>query len=385
MAALDPWTLWMANTAILLFAAGVWAVLGGFYRIAPGAAAFFFASQWLALPALPCHGCGPPWPGAWLPIWVQALCGLLALGLLAAGVRRLLKLPARRWLAGLILALGAAALLSGVLGQETLSLRMALLGMALAGALSGLMLWRGTAGAAEHGPWQAALCLPFLAISLLTLLMALFQPVYHVPGVATQLLPVALHVWIPLSLMALAVRRLWLRIAHLARHDSLTGALNRRALDELLARARARLRRGQGFAWIVLDVDHFKQINDELGHAGGDAALRHITRLLMEECREPDAVLRLGGEEFGLLLPGCDLAGATTLATRLRQRLMERPLQWEGRSLALQASFGVCQAQPALDAGDDSEALLQRSDALLYQAKALGRNRVITELGEAPA
>lgn len=385
MPALDPWTLWMANTAILLFAAGVWAVLGGFYRIAPGAAAFFFASQWLALPALPCHGCGPPWPGAWLPIWVQALCGLLALGLLAAGVRRLLKLPARRWLAGLILALGAAALLSGVLGQETLSLRMALLGMALAGALSGLMLWRGTAGAAEHGPWQAALCLPFLAISLLTLLMALFQPVYHVPGVATQLLPVALHVWIPLSLMALAVRRLWLRIAHLARHDSLTGALNRRALDELLARARARLRRGQGFAWIVLDVDHFKQINDELGHAGGDAALRHITRLLMEECREPDAVLRLGGEEFGLLLPGSDLAGATALATRLHQRLMERPLQWEGRSLALQASFGVCQAQPALDAGDDSEALLQRSDALLYQAKALGRNRVITELGEAPA
>lgn len=385
MAALDPWTLWMANTAILLFAAGVWAVLGGFYRIAPSAAAFFFASQWMALPALPCQGCGPPWPGAWLPVWLLALCGLLSLGLLAAGVSRLLKLRAQRRLAGPALALGAAALLSGVLGQETLSLRMALLGMALAGALNGLMLWRGTAGAHEHWPWRTALCLPYLAISLLTLLMALFQPAYHVPGLATQLLPVALHVWIPLSLMALAVRRLWLRIAHLARHDSLTGALNRRALDELLARARARLRRGQSFAWIVLDVDHFKQINDELGHAGGDAALRHIARLLMEECREPDAVLRLGGEEFGLLLPGCDLAGATTLATRLRRRILERPLQWEGRSVVLQASFGVSQARPELDAGDSSDALLQRSDALLYQAKASGRNCVVTEQGEVPA
>jgi diguanylate cyclase (GGDEF)-like protein len=372
-------TLWMADAAILVFGALVWAMLGGFYRIAPRAAALFCAGQFLALPSLPCDGCGAPWPGIWLPVWMPALLSLLSLTMVAAGVRRLLRVPVQRRHNLLAAALAGATALSGLLGTTELTMQIAQGAVALVTAFAGVLLLRGTADAREHRLGRLALCLPFLLMTLTASLVALRGTTLHAQGTVGQLLPLALHLWIPLSLMVLAVHRLWLRIDHLARHDPLTGALNRRALKDVLGQAQARLRRGQPFAWIALDIDHFKRINDELGHAAGDAALRHVAELLRTECRGVDAVARLGGEEFGVLLAGGDLDAATALAERLRQRFHEKPLQWQGRSWPMAASFGVTQARPGDAEDEGSEALLQRTDALLYRAKTNGRDCVIRD------
>ena len=379
MPALDPMTLWMADAAILVFGAMVWAMLGGFYRIAPRAALLFCTGQLLALPSLPCDGCSAPWPGLWLDNWVLALLSLLSLIATAAGVRRLLRVPVQRGLGPAAALLVAVCLAGGLLGSGPLALSISQAGVTLVAALSAAMLWRGTADAGEHRLGRLALVLPFLLMALTAALFGLRGTTLRAQGSFGQLLPLALHVWIPLSLMVLAVRRLWLRIDHLARHDPLTGALNRRALKDLLAQARARLRRGEPFAWIAMDIDHFKRINDELGHAAGDAALRHVAELLRQECRGVDVVARLGGEEFGVLLAGSRLAAATALAERLRRRLHEMPLQWEGRSWPLCASFGVTQAGPGDAEDENGEALLQRADALLYRAKTAGRDCVMQD------
>lgn len=377
MLKLDPLTLWMANSLILAFAALVWAMLGGFYRIAPRATWLFCATAVLGIPALPCAGCAPHWAGALSPDWLRALFALLSMILLERGCRRLLHAPPQPKLP---LAAGAAAVLGLVLalaGAEVLAWRVLAAAVTVLAVASTVLLYRGTEDARQLRAARWALCLPIAGIAVDFAFATLAGHPPRRNHVFSQLLPVALELWISLSLMALAVRRLWQRIDHLARHDPLTGLLNRRALMEALAQAQARRRRGLPFSWIVVDIDHFKQINDALGHAAGDAALCQVAELLRSECRSSDALARLGGEEFGLLLPGSTLADAQALAERLRLRLHAAPLQWEGKTWPLRASFGVTLTRE----GDDEagEALLQRADALLYRAKAAGRDRVLAD------
>ena len=172
----------------------------------------------------------------------------------------------------------------------------------------------------------------------------------------------------------LSVIQLKERHRDLAAHDGLTGLFNRRAFDDYLARAIAREdRQGGRFALLLLDLDHFKKLNDTYGHPAGDAALVAAAHLLERMLRKGDLAARYGGEEFAAILPGSDEAGALKMAERVRQALeRERPV-FEGARLAVTASFGAA-VWP--DDGRDAAALLAAADRALYAAKQAGRNRV---------
>jgi diguanylate cyclase (GGDEF)-like protein len=195
-------------------------------------------------------------------------------------------------------------------------------------------------------------------------------------NVGTAMAVVALIAMLHATLMALVVARLIQQLRWNARHDGLTGLLNRRAMQETIDRELGRSRRaGDTFAVIMLDVDHFKAINDVHGHPAGDDALKHIAVLLQSSVRKTDRVGRFGGEEFIVLLPGMGLAQAAVAAESLRQRLATQPVQREGdgETLALSASFGVAEWKGPKE---DPSRLLMRADQALYRAKRAGRNQV---------
>lgn len=158
------------------------------------------------------------------------------------------------------------------------------------------------------------------------------------------------------------------------RTDPLTGVRNRRALDECLASLLAlRHRYNQPFTVVILDVDHFKKINDELGHLSGDQVLKAVATLLDQAVRETDTVARFGGEEFVVVLPQTDLPGAAIFAERLRQMVAAQTL--EGASVTV--SMGL--ATPL--EGETAAGVLTRADEALYQAKRAGRDRVYCHTG----
>ena len=164
-----------------------------------------------------------------------------------------------------------------------------------------------------------------------------------------------------------------------ARIDSLTGLANRRAVEEILA---AEIPRAQRFAHqlavVLLDLDHFKDINDSFGHAAGDVMLRAVSQLLTSLARQGDTVARWGGEEFVVVLPETDLAGAQRFAERLRRTIEAHSVG----DMHTSASCGVATMLPE----DSVEELLGAADQALYQAKANGRNRTESALrGPRPA
>ncbi|CAN7689217.1 CHASE domain-containing protein [Pseudoduganella sp. LjRoot289] len=161
----------------------------------------------------------------------------------------------------------------------------------------------------------------------------------------------------------------------LATTDFLTGLPNRREFMARLDDEQARLQRDIGgqAAVLMLDLDHFKRVNDEYGHATGDAVLRHMAALMRDSQRKIDTLGRVGGEEFAVLLPGADMLAAAAFAERLRQRIAGTPLTVDGHELAVTVSVGIA----AMDAADASgDAALVRADKALYCAKRGGRNRV---------
>lgn len=163
------------------------------------------------------------------------------------------------------------------------------------------------------------------------------------------------------------------RLRQRSLRDALTGLLNRRALAPLLRRQVGRLRRyGETYAVLMVDVDHFKKINDSFGHAVGDAALVDLARLMREAARDVDHIVRMGGEEFCLLLPHTDLEGALKLGSRLRELVSEADN--ESACVPMTVSVGVAVAQSAEEPAD---AVIARADAALYRAKANGRDRVV--------
>jgi len=156
--------------------------------------------------------------------------------------------------------------------------------------------------------------------------------------------------------------------------DNLTGLANRREFDDVLAREFARARRyGRRFSVLTLDIDYFKTVNDTFGHPRGDDVLMEIGRLIKGRLRANDLAARLGGEEFALILPETELAGAATVAEQLRAETAAVVVASERNEIRVTISIGCAE----LGAGDqDALALFRRSDQKLYEAKSGGRNRI---------
>jgi len=166
---------------------------------------------------------------------------------------------------------------------------------------------------------------------------------------------------------------------HQATRDFLTGTWNHRAIVDILEGEVSRARReGRPFAVIMADLDHFKEINDTHGHLAGDAVLREAADRMSKTIRPYDRVGRYGGEEFLIVLPGCDQANAVRFAERLRERVNGEPILYQDRPISVTISQGVVVYSGA--EATDHFTLLQAADAALYRAKSSGRNRV--ELGE---
>ncbi|MDP4004919.1 diguanylate cyclase [Methylobacterium sp. NEAU K] len=165
-------------------------------------------------------------------------------------------------------------------------------------------------------------------------------------------------------------------LRRLAETDPLTGSYNRRAFFKRARIAAEQFGRPGGISAILADIDHFKRINDQHGHDVGDVAIKAVADLLAGE----GVAGRLGGEEFGIVLPGCSLAEASTRAEHLRERVQALRIRGSKSAVSLSCSFGV---STWIDA-DSVDALLKRADIALYAAKTGGRNRVVPYESEAP-
>ncbi len=153
-----------------------------------------------------------------------------------------------------------------------------------------------------------------------------------------------------------------------AETDELTGLWNRRALDRAIQSDQS-----SECALLLVDLDHFKKLNDSFGHTAGDAALRHVARILRSTLREQDLAARVGGEEFALWLPNTPMTRAKEVAERVRQAVVSARLFWAGAELSIACSVGVA-ARP--ETVSQTANLYAAADAALYRAKEGGRNRV---------
>lgn len=169
-------------------------------------------------------------------------------------------------------------------------------------------------------------------------------------------------------------------LATLSRTDGLTGLLNRTHwLEVVSSELKRHWRTDAPVSLLILDIDHFKSVNDQYGHLVGDEALRNIAKVLSETLREPDTPGRYGGEEFGVVLPDTNSEGACVIAERIR-RNVEAAVVTSNPEVRCTVSIGVAEASADLS---DSRQWIERADRALYRAKALGRNRTVRHAGVA--
>lgn len=156
------------------------------------------------------------------------------------------------------------------------------------------------------------------------------------------------------------------RLQRLSQVDPLTGALNRRGFEMFLPEDPA-------FSVLMVDIDHFKVVNDNYGHALGDEVLKRVAHLLSSSLRSGDAIVRYGGEEFLVILAEVDLSRAAKIGERARQAIAEKPIAAGGKQISITISIGVAERR-----GDEErDSLIERADTALYQAKQAGRNKVV--------
>jgi diguanylate cyclase (GGDEF)-like protein len=178
---------------------------------------------------------------------------------------------------------------------------------------------------------------------------------------------------------ALRARHAMTLLERRAYRDGLTGLVNRGTLEDQLHREwNACRRHGTSLALVIVDLDHFKAINDTYGHAVGDEVLRRTARVLVHSVRNSDLVARYGGEEFVVVAPDCPLEAALTLAMRFRAGLAELTSFGPGASLAVTASVGIAgvEAGSGSTLPDDPAELLRQADQALYRAKRSGRDAI---------
>lgn len=172
----------------------------------------------------------------------------------------------------------------------------------------------------------------------------------------------------------LANEQVTLALKQMADRDPLTGAYNRRAFMSMLEKATLYAHRlAFPVSVLLIDLDHFKRINDTWGHQRGDDALRHVVQVAQDCLREGDILGRMGGEEFAIMLPNATQQEAEHIAGRLRQAIEAQPLQYAGATLSLTTSIGVA----GWLAPENPDGLLHRADEAMYQAKRQGRNCVV--------
>ena len=160
-------------------------------------------------------------------------------------------------------------------------------------------------------------------------------------------------------------------------HDTLTGVLNRRGLDDVMVQEIARAQRAQQKMCVaLLDLDNFKKLNDSYGHAVGDAALKHLATMCKNFLRPQDSVARYGGEEFVIVLPGADAQEGQKVLQRLQRMLTKEIFLHNNEKLLITFSAGVAELTPA----DTTEAIIKRADTAMYAAKKSGKNRVLVSV-----
>jgi diguanylate cyclase (GGDEF)-like protein len=177
------------------------------------------------------------------------------------------------------------------------------------------------------------------------------------------------------------VTELGRELAEQARTDPLTGAMNRRAMEEAALRETARsIRHGSPLCTIIIDIDHFKRLNDARGHAAGDCALQALVRQVKTILRSQDLFARTGGEEFAILLPDTSVSSGILTAERVRQAIEALEIPFETGPIQFTVSAGVAQ----LDSVQGGwEAMMRRADAAMYDAKEHGRNLVSVKITNA--
>ncbi|RTL44378.1 MAG: GGDEF domain-containing protein [Burkholderiales bacterium] len=378
-------TLTLLVGVILVAAVGtvVWLAMALVARIAPRASFAMASANAAAAASLTLHALRGVLPDAFT-YWPGDVLAIASFALLAAAVS---DITSRQftWRAGSSTVVTAAVLLFLLPYEGDLRWQARIVGLASAGLMlmSGLQARRALSGRRDGRLSPLLLPLPLLLIALLlgaraveTVINPGRTPDMRVPTEFNLLFlwgALVLTLLQNATLAFLVLMRLILRIEKLLERDPLTGTLNRRAFDRALEEAHAGFVRGRGYALVMIDMDRFKHLNDTLGHAAGDAALRQMVAELRPCVREVDRFGRLGGEEFGLLLPDTDLAGAALVAERMRMLVDSAPLRWLEQDWPLSASFGIAEAER----GDTSaSAVLARADAALYRAKGQGRNVV---------
>jgi len=229
------------------------------------------------------------------------------------------------------------------------------------GAAIAVVFWLGLAG----NPWleMAYAVMIFLVLVGSTFIAMRMQHIRRRLTQQKQALTVALE-----------------QIGHLATHDELTGLINRRRMAELMEAERQRCQRGRRpLVLALLDLDHFKLVNDQHGHAAGDEVLRAFAACVQGVLRSTDVLARWGGEEFMLMLYDADARGATELLERVRASVEAMEIDAGGSLIRVTVSIGQALGEP----GEPVERTLERADQALYRAKERGRNQVAHD-GEAP-
>lgn len=218
-----------------------------------------------------------------------------------------------------------------------------------------------------RSPLRQVVAWALLAIALVICLplLPLPEPSIRLSVIAIFIVDHITSILLTTAILALEAERAHAAVERMARTDALTGALNRQGLAvEAVGLTEAGI--------IVADLDHFKAINDRFGHAAGDAVLRDFAARAAALLPEGGHLARLGGEEFGIVLPGRDHHATTYLAERLRRAVGSLPVPWKASSIPITVSIGVAM----LKAGEDLTESLERADKALYDAKSAGRNRV---------
>ncbi|GGC16360.1 GGDEF domain-containing protein [Pseudoduganella buxea] len=244
------------------------------------------------------------------------------------------------------------------------------------------LLWRMPAGPARAA-YMPLLCLEvlFMAQMLVRAGYLAIMPETTLTFLGSQALQTVGSLFVLLFLMVagmscalIVIRHQELALRKASLTDSLTGWLNRRALHDLASREFARVGRGgHALSFIAFDIDHFKAVNDRHGHSTGDIAIRHVTALAEQALRGYDALFRLGGEEFAVLVTGHGPGELHGIAERVRDLIERTPLYCGDKSIAMTVSIGLATCAPADTSWEDA---LRRADGALYQSKREGRNRV---------